>query len=311
MAYLQAVVNWDPIDETVLADEQVDSEGRSWRSGAKIEKKVLKQWFIRTTRFSKLIPKQIVFHSNSVFQLLIRVSFSRDLYDGLSEEELLDWDDVIDIQKNWIGECDGVSFDFRIEGHDGVNDTNSLNIWVKDPSSVLAAEFIVVQPNTLPDILCNYQRETNGKLDLNAVNPFTNQSLPIYVSADVPYPFGRDVYVGVPSNSEFDLKFAMNVGLVPSPSTKSTSPEDVCRMAKKLNIGGYPVSSKIKDWLISRQRYWGTPIPMVHCFSCGVQAVPYEQLPVELPPLPSNFKIGKALNTFLKSSDWINTSCLK
>ncbi len=219
------------------------------------------------------------------------------------------WFDIVAIQKNWIGECNGVAFDFKIQGD--VSDAHYLNVWVKEPSTIVQAEFIVVQPDSFIDSLSNHERLENGKLKLNVLNPFTNRVLPVYVSNDVPYAFARDTYVGVPSNSEFDRQFAEKVGLKYELVSKSVNSEEICERAKKLGVGGFWVSSRIKDWLISRQRYWGTPIPMIHCPSCGTQPVPYDQLPVELPPLPDGFEIGKGLNKFLKSSDWINTSCPK
>lgn len=215
------------------------------------------------------------------------------------------------MQKNWIGECDGYSFDFKIKQAGRISDTNCLNIWVSDPLSVLQAGFIVVRPNSFLDSIANHLTDQYGKLDLEVLNPFTNDCLPVYVSEKVPYPPERDVYVGVPSTSEFDSNFAKLVGLAITPSKTYYTREDICNLAQKWCIGGYPVSSKIQDWLISRQRYWGTPIPIIHCSNCGVQPVPYNKLPVTLPPLQVDVEPGKALNDFLKLSDWKKTTCPK
>ena len=242
---------------------------------------------------------------------IIKYSFFRDLRAGLDKEELDSWLDVVDLQKNWIGDCDGYSFDFKIVGMNKDNDYNFLNIWVQDYASVLDAEFIVVQPDSLVDIISAHSRDSNGKLPLEVMNPFTNSSLPIYVDNDVPYPFARNVYVGVPSRSQFDREFAKNIGLKSRPRTPICEADQVCETAEKLGIGGYLVSSRLQDWLISRQRYWGTPIPVVHCGKCGTHPVPYDQLPVTLPPLPKDYKVGKSLNTFLKSSAWRKTQCPK
>lgn len=242
---------------------------------------------------------------------IIDFSFFRSLLDGLNTRTLLDWDDIIVVQKNWIGECDGYSFDFKIKQADCISDTNCLNIWVRDPLSVLEAAFIVVRPNSFLDTIANHSRDEYGKLGIEVLNPFTNDYLPVYVSEKVPYPAERDVYVGVPSTSEFDADFAKHVGLTITSSKICHTRDEICSLAQKWCIGGYPVSSKIQDWLISRQRYWGTPIPIVHCSNCGVQPVPYDQLPVTLPPLPADVESGKAPTDFLKLSDWKKTTCPK
>lgn len=235
----------------------------------------------------------------------------RDLRAGLDRKELDSWLDIIELQKNWIGDCDGYSFDLKIIGPSVKSDCNFLNVWVQDCASLLDAEFIVVQPNSLVDILSENSRDTNGKLPLEVINPFTNSNLPIYVDSDVPYPFARNVYVGDPSRSQFDRNFAEKVDLERKFRVPVCAANEICEVAKKLGIGGYLVSSRLQDWLISRQRYWGTPVPMVHCDKCGTQPVSYDQLPVVLPPLPEGHKIGKSLNTFLKSSEWRKTVCPK
>nr|CAD7601834.1 unnamed protein product [Timema genevievae] len=215
----EALVNWDPVDQTVLADEQVDENGCSWRSGAKIEKKLLNQWFIRATQFAK------------------------SLYDGLSDPLLKNWRDIIKVQKHWIGECDGTTFEFELEG---IKSETRVNVWTRNPESVLEATFIAVSPGSVLD-----------KLD-----------------------------------SEEAMK------------------ERVCEIARKKNIGGYPVSSKLRDWLISRQRYWGTPIPMIHCTSCGgVQPVPLKDLPVVLPEIECLASRGQS--PLLDATDWLHTKCPK
>ena len=237
--------------------------------------------------------------------------YFRDLRAGLDNENLDSWLDVVSLQKNWIGDCDGYSFDFKITGPHIESDCNSLNIWVQDCTSLLDAEFIVVQSNSLADILSGNSCDANGKLPLEVINPFTNSNLPIYVNNDVPFPFARNIYVGVPSRSSFDREFAKKVCLESRVKTVVCKPEEICEIAQRLCIGGYPVSSRLQDWLISRQRYWGTPIPIVHCDKCGAQPVPYEQLPVVLPQLPKDHRISKSLNTFLKSSEWRKTVCPK
>lgn len=236
----------------------------------------------------------------------------RHLYEGLKEDIFYNWKDVVDIQKNWIGKCDGFSFDLKVAGLNAVTNANVLNIWVQDPVDILDAEFIVIQPNSLVDILAHCTRDTNGKLELRAVNPFTESTLPIYVNEDISFPFGRDTHVGIPSKSESDRHFAIKVRLEQRAKTVvALSRDQICETARKLKIGGYPVSSNLKDWLISRQRYWGTPIPVIHCEKCGTQPVPYDQLPVVLPPLPEDYKVSKSMNVILQTSSWRQTTCPK
>ena len=119
----ESMVNWDPVDQTVLADEQVDDKGLSWRSGAQVEKRPLKQWFLRSTRFSK------------------------DLYDGLDDPTLLNWRDIIKIQKNWIGECNGTNIDFKF----GDNKNSVLSTWTDMPEFLNETAFIGISSGHLLD----------------------------------------------------------------------------------------------------------------------------------------------------------------
>lgn len=236
----------------------------------------------------------------------------RDLRDGLNDPSLINWKDIIDVQKNWIDECNGYSFDLRVK--DSTDKLSSINVWVADPLSMLSAEFIVVKPNSMIDVLSEKSEGLGQQLQSSVINPFTNTTLPIFVSDEVEYPFGRDIYVGVPSKVPIDREFAKKRGLKsidPHPEQILYNRETICKKAQEMKIGGYPVSSKLNDWLISRQRYWGTPIPIVHCKKCGAQPVPYDQLPIKLPTIPENYSVGKGLHALLRESDWKNTTCPK
>lgn len=165
---MQAVVKWDPIDQTVLAEEQVDENGCSWRSGAKVENKTLRQWFIRTTRFAK------------------------DLYEGLDDSVLHDWRDVIKMQRHWIGNCDGVTFDFKLKNYE--NNNSFITLWTDKPQNVEDVKFIAVRNN---HILANGTTSCNtSKLPFVAVNPFTNEEVPIYVTDEIDFLESTDSYVG-------------------------------------------------------------------------------------------------------------------
>lgn len=160
------MVKWDPIDQTVLAEEQVDENGCSWRSGAKVENKILRQWFIRTTRFAK------------------------DLYEGLDDSVLHDWRDIIKIQRHWIGVCDGVSFDFKLK-----DDKDSfIKLWTDRPEHIEDIKFIAVSGNHI--LAVNATANSTVKLPILAVNPFTNEEIPIYVTNEMDFQENTDSYVG-------------------------------------------------------------------------------------------------------------------
>ncbi|XP_054734388.1 leucine--tRNA ligase, mitochondrial-like [Anastrepha obliqua] len=250
----EALVNWDPVDNTVLADEQVDSNGCSWRSGAKVEKKLLNQWFIRTTAYAK------------------------SLLDGLEDPVLQDWRDIINLQRHWIGECDGYAFQLL------TSDANSLRVWTTHPEHLKDPNlFIVIKQNHYLSKLPNAPR-------LTVENPFAGTVIPVIFSDAPSFAEHCDVYLAAPSFREQDKELQEKFGLTFFAHTNTHLPlnpkharEEVLEAATRLKIGGYRVSSKLQDWLISRQRYWGTPIPIIHCNKCGAVPVPEEQLPVVLP----------------------------
>lgn len=255
-----------------MADEQVNANGCSWRSGAKVEKKLMKQWFIRTTKFA------------------------RPLLDGLDDPTLKDWRDIIKLQKHWLGDCNGYSFDLSIVYDDDVtaahNSTENMlqliNVWTESPEDFNRATFIAVTKDHVLNKICD---KVNGRLKLKVLNPFNRTCLPVIV-ADDDNIFGPDcdVHLGMPATNENDRAIASRFGIVaPVPDNCSTplSRDEILRKAHDLNIGGYLVSSKLKDWPISRQRHWGTPIPIVHCKQCGAVPLKLHQLPVQLPAVGS------------------------
>ncbi|XP_013106187.2 leucine--tRNA ligase, mitochondrial [Stomoxys calcitrans] len=252
----EALVNWDPVDKTVLADEQVDANGCSWRSGAKVEKKLLKQWFIKTTAYAK------------------------QLLDGLEDPTLRDWRDIINLQRHWIGECDGYSFQLLTSA------ATSLRVWTPNPEHFKDPNAFVVLKTT------HYlAKDKKNAFDITIENPFTGTIMPVIFSDTPVFADKCDVYLAAPSFVEEDkeLQESLSLSFFASEdlNTKKHNLEamrlDVLESAKRLKIGGFKVSSKLQDWLISRQRYWGTPIPIIHCDKCGVVPVPDEQLPVVLP----------------------------
>lgn len=247
--------------------------------------------------------------------------------DGLDDPVLKNWRDIINLQRHWLGECNGTKFEFELEDTLSQVMKRTLTIFTCNPEYVCNASFIAVAPGSILDRIefdCDSAVESNDvfkRLPLKAKNPFTGERLPIYVTDQVEYEEGMDCHLGIPGISEMDRLFATAAN-IPISSPKENiqqlnSVEDVNmsrghinRMAQKLGIGGYPCSSKLRDWLISRQRYWGTPIPIVYCKHCnGPQPVPYSELPVTLPEIERLSNRGKS--PLLEATDWLNTKCPK
>uniref|UniRef100_A0A1A9ZUG1 leucine--tRNA ligase n=1 Tax=Glossina pallidipes TaxID=7398 RepID=A0A1A9ZUG1_GLOPL len=257
MAYQnEALVNWDPVDKTVLADEQVDYNGCSWRSGAKVEKRLLKQWFIKTTAYAK------------------------QLLEGLDDCILKDWRDIINLQRHWIGECNGYSFQLLTSG------SNYLRVWTAQPEHFK-------DPNAFVVLKTEHYlgKVAQDEVHMTVENPFTGTIMPLIFSNEPAFPENCDVYLAAPNFREEDrelqrslsLSFFADNGLNFESLKVADLRNDVLETAERLKLGGYSVSSKLQDWLISRQRYWGTPIPIIHCDKCGAVPVPDSQLPVRLP----------------------------
>ncbi|KAK0082807.1 hypothetical protein PV326_007021 [Microctonus aethiopoides] len=286
----EAFVNWDPIDQTVLADEQVNHDGKSWRSGAKVEKKLLKQWFIKTTAFAK------------------------ELYDGLDDKILKEWRDIKKIQRHWIGECTGTTIDFKLLC-DIDNYPTTLTLWTDKPELIEHAKFVAVSKD---NFLVKAQNDKcydveSRYLNAKVINPFNNEELPIYFTKSIQFPRLRDNYLGIPCANEIDAEFSENVGIKYdkiaefSDEEKKRKRDEVMKKAREEKIGGYPVSVSLRDWLISRQRYWGTPIPIIHCKNCGARPVPEKDLPVILPSKSSADNDG--IPNLRQAIDWLKTSC--
>uniref|UniRef100_A0A672ZJJ2 leucine--tRNA ligase n=1 Tax=Sphaeramia orbicularis TaxID=375764 RepID=A0A672ZJJ2_9TELE len=313
----EAVVNWDPVDQTVLADEQVDENGCSWRSGALVEQKLLTQWFIKTTNYGK------------------------PLLDALAD--LPEWYGVKAMQANWIGECTGCYFDFKLKVN-GKETGETLSAYSSSPETVFGAAYLAILPshrllhgsssvrsvlekafqpgrgeqNFTPTPTCVWAHNTH--FDQWYVCSFLHFFL--YVMFMLLF-----ILLGAPDCSEEDLSVAkaLNLKWITvlkshedgtetlinsdefSGLTREEAFHSITQKAREQKVGGHLTSSKLRDWLISRQRYWGTPIPVVHCGSCGPVAVPEEDLPVTLPKLPS--LSGKGASPLESAYDWVNCKC--
>ena len=348
-----SLVNYDPIDKTVLANEQVDANGCSWRSGAKVERRMLKQWFLKIKAFKEPLLNDL---------------------DALAEKG--NWPErVIAMQKNWIGCSEGVRLGFHLEATSTQRDFKPVRVFTTRLDTLFGVQYLALSLNhpivqqlaaNNEALLAFLQRANElppdskeGFLlsDIVAQNPIASlaniahPSVPVYVAPYVLEAYGSGAVMGVPGHDIRDHAFwRQNAGdtpievvvsagpdsspsqLVPGEQDKpvvdkgyiathidrfgNLSSEDAVReiLEELRNIDNFTqrtLSWRLRDWLISRQRYWGTPIPIIHCPSCGPVAVPMEDLPVELPAIPDHvFKTTKG-NPLAEDDKWKNTHCPK
>ncbi|MEE6513409.1 hypothetical protein FKM82_021015 [Ascaphus truei] len=305
----EAMVNWDPVDHTVLANEQVDEDGCSWRSGAKVEQKYLKQWFLKTTVYAKAMR------------------------DALAE--LPEWYGVKSMQANWIGDCSGCYFDFMLKVN-GMETGETISAYAFNPEAVYGASHVSILPNhrllhgssSLKEALQeDFKVGRDCITRVSAVNLFTKQEVPVVISAKSEFEGYLDTKIGIPSTRLEDAEIAETLGLpyvrvthtIGDGTEKITNSGKftgltrqeaflaITQQAKHEGVGGHLTSDKLRDWLISRQRYWGTPIPIIHCPSCGTVPVPADDLPVVLPTVASF--TGKGTSLLASVSEWINCKC--
>ncbi|MDV3257429.1 MAG: leucine--tRNA ligase [Sphingomonas sp.] len=308
----ESEVNWDPVDMTVLANEQV-IDGKGWRSGAPVVRKKLNQWFLRIT------------------------DFADELLEGLGT--LDQWPEKVRLmQENWIGRSRGLQFCFRLSTNPpgGICD---IEVFTTRPDTIFGASFVAIAPgHPLAEALAEQRPEvaefiararaggtsaaeieTAEKLGfdtgLEAVHPFDSSwRLPVWIANFVLMDYGTGALYGVPGHDERDFEFASKYDLpvlrVVAPTaaqasepvteaetepgvavnsrfldglTSEEAKAEVIRRAEAAGWGKGKTQYRLRDWGVSRQRYWGTPIPVIHCDSCGAVGVPREQLPVVLP----------------------------
>lgn len=313
-------VNWCPSCETVLADEQVEGEAEvCWRCGTPVESRVLDQWFLSITEYAD--------------ELL-------DAIDGLDG-----WpDSVRGMQRNWIGRQEGATVEFEIPGHGNVEAfTTRLDTICGATFFALAPGHEVTQELVAANPELETQVETldpGGDADEkrgvftgeHAINPVTGEHIPVYVADFVLSDVGTGALMGVPGHDERDHEFASEYDIeirdVVAPdsggidvSEEAYTDDGVLvnsgdydglesaaareRLVEDIESAGQHTQYRLRDWLISRQRYWGTPIPVVHCEDCGPVLVPDEDLPVELPefvPTPTG-------NPLDEVDSFVDTTC--
>ncbi|KAJ1992251.1 Leucyl-tRNA synthetase, mitochondrial [Coemansia sp. RSA 1358] len=347
----EAVVNWDPIDQTVLANEQVDKSGRSWRSGAVVEQRKLKQWFAKITAYAD---------------------------DLLKDLDLLEWPEhVKSMQSNWIGRSEGAEFEFELENISAEpKKPSSITVFTSRPDTLfgvsylaIAADHPLVSRDLLPashaDEALRCAKELNDRPASTASNSsmqhsrtgvFTglyvrhpldsSRKVPVYIADYVLSSYGTGAVMGVPAHDVRDNEFCkansvpMHKPVIESLSTLKENKGDADAVFTDLGVlrkipenrmfggmtsakamqaivrevevqgrGRYMVNYRLRDWLLSRQRYWGAPVPIIHCPTCGVVPVPESDLPVELPK-DVQFS-GRGGSPLSKATDWLNCKCPK
>lgn len=339
-----AVVNWDPVDETVLANEQV-IDGRGWRSGALVEKREIPQWFLRIT------------------------DYAQELLDGL--DELPGWPDAVKtMQRNWIGRSEGLEIRFEVEG-DIIGTPEPLRVFTTRPDTLMGVTFVSIageHPLALQAAARNpaltafldelkhggvseAELETQEKrgmdTGLRAVHPITGDRVPVWVANFVLMGYGTGAVMAVPGHDprdfEFALKYALPIQQVIALKSPRSEEEktydsgvwhdwygDKTRELELVNSGEFDgldfrgafeafaerferqgrgqrrVNYRLRDWGVSRQRYWGCPIPVIYCDKCGAVPVPEDQLPVVL---PENVTLDGVKSPIKADPEWRKATC--
>ena len=337
-----SVVNWDPVDQTVLANEQV-IDGRGWRSGALVEMRELAQWFLKIS------------------------DFSEELLDGL--DTLTDWPEKVRLmQRNWIGKSEGLRFSFELEDEAGNLLDDRLMVYTTRHDTIFGASFCAISGDHAltrkaaefsPAVKAFQQEcaslgtseeaieraEKKGlPLGIYARHPFDpSRRLPVYAANFVLIGYGEGAVFGCPAHDQRDLDFARKYGLDVIPVVARKGEDDVeigntaliekdqssvhminshfldgmsvdeakAEVATRLEARGTgekTTNYRLRDWGVSRQRYWGCPIPFIHCDSCGVVEVPLDQLPVVL---PEDITFDKPGNPLDRHEKWKSVSCPK
>ncbi len=343
VARKKSKVNWDPVDHTVLANEQV-IDGRGWRSGALVEQRELTQWFLKIT------------------------DYAEDLLIGL--DRLDKWPEKVRLmQRNWIGRSEGLAVRFALDPAASPAGETELRVYTTRPDTLFGASFLAVAPDhplavaaaardpALADFIEDCRRlgtsvaaletaeKTGYDTGIRAAHPFDpNWHLPVYVANFILMDYGTGAIFGCPAHDQRDLDFARAKGLpvVPVVCPAGVDPEgfavgeeaftddgrminsrfldgmpvaqakdEVARRLEAVLIGGQPqgrrqINYKLRDWGISRQRYWGCPIPVIHCASCGLVPVPRADLPVTLPEDVSFEEPGNPLD---RHPTWTRVPC--
>jgi leucyl-tRNA synthetase len=291
----EAPVVWCPSCLTVLANEQVE-DGRCERCGAPVTTRVMEQWFLRIT------------------------AYADRLVDGLAD---LDWPEISKrLQREWIGRSPGVEIEFRLHDSD-----DTLTVFTTRPDTLFGVTFLAVSPDHPA------ARIRAGKY---AINPATGETVPVFVADYVVAAYGTGVVMGVPAHDTRDYDFAIRTGLpirrvIESAEARAdgawegegrlvdsgqftglestTAREEIANWLEQNRRGHRATRYRLHDWLISRQRYWGPPIPIVYCDRCGTVPVPEDELPVLLPEVENFRPTGTGQSPLAAVPDFVETVC--
>ncbi len=319
-------VNWDPVDKTVLANEQV-IDGKGWRSGAVVERKEIPQWFLKITDYADQLLEDI--------------------------DKLKDWPESVKImQKNWIGKSKGLNINFKSKEENSV-----YTAFTTRPDTLLGVSYIAIGINhalskdlsekkqKIKEFISKYQKnklseESAAKLDKDGIftdhyceHPISNKRIPIWITNYVIDTYGTGVVMGVPAHDLRDYEFAkkFNIQIVQVIEDKNddkdlpflekgtlvnsgifdgldseTAKEEITKHCVDNKIGQSVTTFRLRDWGISRQRYWGCPIPVYYLKDGTVRPVPLENLPVEL---PKDIELSGDGNPLDKNKKWKNIKC--
>ncbi|MFC3999162.1 leucine--tRNA ligase [Nocardiopsis sediminis] len=333
------LVNWCPKDQTVLANEQV-VQGRCERCHTEVVRRTLNQWYFRIT------------------------DYAERLLDDMAQIDGGRWpDEILTMQRNWIGRSQGADVRFAIEGRD-----EPVTVFTTRPDTLYGATFFVVAADAvLADELCapeqraefeayrsevaklsDIERQSTERpktgvfLGRHAINPVNGERIPVWAADYVLADYGHGAIMAVPAHDQRDLDFARAFGLPvrvvvetgeadPAQSGVATAGEGVLVNSGPLDgltkgdaipriieilagrgTGEGTVNYRLRDWLLSRQRFWGTPIPIIHCPECGEVAVPDDQLPVRLPDDMKGADLApKGVSPLAAATEWVNVDCPK
>ena len=327
-----AVVNWDPVDQTVLANEQV-VDGRGWRSGALVERKEISQWFIKITAYADELLRDL------------------DTLDGWPAQ-------VKQMQRNWIGRSEGCEIFFKVAGF-----SKRLKIYTTRPDTLMGATYLAVAPDhplakhaatnnaDVQVFLDSCQGVKMAEADIatmekrgidtgmKATHPITGLDVPVWIANFVLMQYGSGAIMSVPAHDQRDWEFSKKYNLpllnVLKPDlqpdhdytesaftgegtlihsgafdglSSTEAQQAITAHLESNDMGKHTVNYRLRDWGVSRQRYWGTPIPMIICEECGIVPVPDEQLPVIL---PEDISLTGSGSPLARCHEFIHTSCPK